>query len=281
MLRLEVDGRSVERVIYVKDGRAETVAGDKIVLCGGSFHTPQLLMLSGIGPAEELERHGIQVRHRLDGVGENYQDHAMVFPTFEGRVDFQHDWGVSSPFRLLFKSDPNRPVPDFHIMIRPPTEVAGLKQTMPVSAALLEQRNRGRLSLQSADIDDLPLVDAQMLDHPGDVEAVRAAMQFIHDLTQHDSMKDYYGPMLQPTTKEDWATFARSTFNSYAHASGTCMMGPTSNAMAVVDQNLRVHGMDNLWLADASIMPTVVHANTNLTAIMIGERLSDFLKQEG
>jgi choline dehydrogenase len=91
-------------------------------------------------------------------------------------------------------------------------------------------------------------------------------------------MKDYFGPLLQPGPKDDWATFARTTFDSYHHGVGTCMMGPASNPMTVVDQQLRVHGMDNLWVADASIMPVVTHANTNLTAIMIGERAADFIK---
>ncbi|MCZ6548860.1 MAG: GMC family oxidoreductase, partial [Deltaproteobacteria bacterium] len=76
-----------------------------------------------------------------------------------------------------------------------------------------------------------------------------------------------------------WAKFARSTFDSYHHGVGTCMMGLSSNRLSVVDQHLRVHGMSNLWIADASIMPIVTHANTNLTSIMIGERLSDFIKE--
>jgi choline dehydrogenase len=92
-------------------------------------------------------------------------------------------------------------------------------------------------------------------------------------------MKAYYGALLQPGPKDDWAKFARSTYDSYHHGVGTCMMGPASNTMAVVCQNLRVHGMDNLWIGDASIMPTVTRANTNLTSIMIGERLSDFVKE--
>ncbi|MFN0073608.1 MAG: GMC oxidoreductase, partial [Chloroflexota bacterium] len=81
--------------------------------------------------------------------------------------------------------------------------------------------------------------------------------------------------------KDDWATYARSTQETYQHPVGTCMMGPAENPMAVVDQHLRVHGMANLWVADASIMPTVTHANTNLTAIMIGEVLSDVISAAG
>ncbi len=94
-------------------------------------------------------------------------------------------------------------------------------------------------------------------------------------------MREFFGPLVSPTEKEDWAEFARSTYASYHHPSGTCKMGPASDSMAVVNERLQAHGMENLWIADASIMPTVVHANTNLTTIMIAERLCDFMKASG
>jgi choline dehydrogenase len=163
--------------------------------------------------------------------------------------------------------------------MRPPTEIQGLKRMMPISLHLLEQRNRGRVSLSSSDPGELPVVDAGMLEDPDDIEAMTSAMQFIYDVVQHDSMRAFYGPLLQPGPRDNWAQFARTTHDSYHHGVGTCMMGPVENPMAVVDQRLRVHGMENLWVADASIMPTVTHANTNLTAIMIGELASDFMKE--
>jgi choline dehydrogenase len=117
-----------------------------------------------------------------------------------------------------------------------------------------------------------------MLEHPDDLKAMTDAMQFVYDLVQHPSMTRYYGPLLQPGPKDDWGRFARATHDSYHHGVGTCLMGPAENPMTVVGQDLRVHGMDNLWVADASIMPTVTHANTNLTAIMIGEHAADLIK---
>ena len=90
-------------------------------------------------------------------------------------------------------------------------------------------------------------------------------------------MRVFYGPLLEPKEGEDWALFARSQYDSFHHGVGTCMMGPSSDPMAVVDQRLRVHGVSNLWVADASIMPTIPHAPTNLACILIGERLADFL----
>ncbi len=275
--RLDVAGHRVTGVRYEKDGTLQTTVGDQVVLSAGCYHSPQILMLSGIGPAKDLERLGIPVVHALEGVGENYQDHAVVYMTFEGPSEFPTDWVVPR-FRLIVKSDPSLPCGNFHINMRPPTEVAGLKRMMPLSAHLLEQRNRGRVSLVSTDPHELPRIDARMLEDPDDIEAMTAAMQFMYDLVQHPSMKAYYGPLLQPGPKDSWAQFARSTFDSYHHGSGTCMMGLADNPMAVVDSRLRVHGMDNLMVADASIMPTVSHANTNLTAIMIGEVASDLIK---
>ena len=275
-LALNLAGRRVESVVYEQDGQQHTAVGDKVVLSAGVYHTPQLLMLSGIGPAQELERLGIEVRHALEGVGGNYQDHAVVYMTFEGPTAFHEDWVVPR-FRLIYKTDPSLSCGDFHIIPRPPTEVQGLKRMMPVSLHLLEQRNRGRVTLASTDPHDLVVVDAQMLEHPDDVKAMTTAMQFVYDLTQHESMGRYYGPLLQPGPKDDWGHFARATHDSYHHGVGTCVMGPADNPLAVVDQKLRVHGMDNLWVADASIMPTVTHANTNLTAILIGEVASDLV----
>src|SRR4051812_14869917 len=277
VLGLDVDGRRVAGVRYEQDGQPRTVAGDKVVLSAGVYHTPQILLLSGIGPARELERLGIPVVHALGGVGENYQDHAVVYMTFEGPTHFQEDWVVPR-FRLIVKSDPSRPCGNFHVITRPPTEVEGIKRMMPISLHLLEQTNRGRIYLENTDPHALPAIDARMLEHPDDVAAMTSTMQFVYDLVQHQSMKRYYGPLLQPGPKDDWAQFARATYDSYHHGVGTCVMGPAANRMAVVDQTLRVHGMDNLWVADASIMPTVTHANTNLTAILIGEVASDYIK---
>jgi len=277
---LKLAGRKVEGVVYRKGGQLETARADKIVLAAGVFHSPQILMLSGIGPAVELKRHGIRAVHDLPGVGENYQDHAVVYMTFESIQAFQEDWVVPR-FRLVVKSDESAGCGNFHIVMRPPTVVQGIKRMLPVSAALLEQTNRGRLTLTSADPNELPAVESRMLEDPADIRSMRWAMEFMERLVHTGPAKEYYGPLLQPGPGVSWAQFARTTFDSYHHGVGTCMIGPASNAMAVVDPTLKVHGIDNLWVADASIMPTVAHANTNLTCIMIGERASDFIKAAG
>jgi choline dehydrogenase len=235
-------------------------------------------MLSGIGPATELKKHGIPIVHELKGIGENYQDHPVVFMTYEGPKESKVDWVVPR-FRLIIRKNAISEAANFHINMRPPTEVTGLKRMMPISAHLLEQRNRGRVFLQSADPRDQLGIDSCMLEHPEDLKAMVEAMQFIDELVRRPQVKEFYGPLIQPASHEDWGEFARKTYDSYHHGVGTCKMGPESDNMAVVDQRLRVHGIQNLWVGDASIMPVVSRANTNLTSIMIGERLADFVQE--
>jgi choline dehydrogenase len=280
VLSLKLSGRRADGVVYQKDGQTVTATADRVVLSAGAYHSPQILTLSGIGPAKELARLGIEATHPLEGVGENYQDHATVQMTYEGRDNFSPDWVVPR-FRLMFKSDPSLPTGNFHLFMRPPTEVPGLTRMMPVSANLLQQTTPGRIFLNSTDPRDVPEIDDAMLAHPDDIKAMTTAMEFLHELVSHESMAEFYGPLLTPEVDEDWATYARSSYGTYQHGAGTCMMGTASNSMAVVDNTLRVHGLDNLFVADASIMPRVTHGNTNVTAIMIGERVSDFIKAEG
>jgi choline dehydrogenase len=275
---LILSGKNAEGVRYEKDGQIHTAMAGQILLTAGVYHSPQILMLSGIGPAAELRKHGIPVVHELKGIGENYHDHPVVYMTFEGPTESKEDWVVPR-FRLIIKENPLYNCPNFHIVMRPPTEVAGLKRMMPVSAHLLEQRNRGRVFLNNADPRALPGVDSGMLEDPEDLKAMVQAMQFIDRLVHRGPANEFYGPLIQPGPGEDWAKYARTTYDSYHHGVGTCKMGPSSDNMAVVDEKLRVHGVSNLWVGDASIMPVVSHANTNLTSIMIGERLSDFVKE--
>jgi len=278
---LDLHGRKVEGVRYRKDGKEHSAAADKVVLSAGVYHSPRILMLSGIGPRAELQRHGIRVLHVLEGVGENYQDHPVVTMTLKANAaekNSPHPRGRST-LKLYFKSDPARDHLDFHIILREVTNVAGLGDMISFSCHLLEQANRGRLSLKSPDPSDLPIIDPQMLEHPKDIRAMVSAMKFVQQLAATEPLSHYCGELFSPAPNEDWAKFARSTYTSYFHGVGTCKMGPASDHTAVVDQHLRVHGMDNLWIGDASIMPTVAHANTNLTCMMIGERAADFIKK--
>jgi choline dehydrogenase len=276
---LILSGKKAEGVRYRKDGNEYRAMADRVMLSAGVYHSPQILMLSGIGPRAELERHRIAIVHQLEGVGENYQDHPVVTMTFIAKTSEHKPYPRGrSTLKLYYKSDPGRACIDFHIILREITTVSGVGDMIAFSCHLLEQTNRGRLTLQSADPADLPVIDPQMLEHPQDIDAMLAAMNFVQRLAATEPMDKYCGALLSPSRDEDWAKFARSTYTSYFHGVGTCKMGAAADPMAVVDQHLRVHGMDNLWIGDASIMPTVAHANTNLTSMMIGERAADFIK---
>ena len=203
----------------------------------------------------------------------------MLTMSFKGnpdnRMPLMH--GRSS-VKIYFKSAPNRAHIDFHIIPREVVELPGIGDILGFSCNLLEQTNRGKVTLRSADPADLPNIDPQVLEHPNDIAAMLRAMKFVQRLAATEPLSRFYGEMFSPTVNEDWEKFARSAYMSYYHGVGTCKMGPASDPMAVVDQYLRLHGIENLWVADASIMPTVVHANTNLTVMMIAERACDFIK---
>jgi choline dehydrogenase len=183
-----------------------------------------------------------------------------------------------STLKLYFKTDPAREYLNFHIIPREAINLSGIGDMLGFSCNLLEQTNRGKLTLQSTDPNDLPNIDPQVLEHPKDIAAMLSAMKFVQRLTSTEPLSQFYGELFSPGINENWEKFARSSYTSYYHGVGTCKMGAASDPMAVVDQQLRVHGFDNLWVGDASIMPTVVHANTNLTVMMIAERAAQFIK---
>ena len=277
---LDVQGGRVRSVRYIRDGQTHTASGDQFVLSAGTYHSPQILMLSGIGPVAELERLGIPVVHPMEGVGQNYMDHAAVNLTFEGVGEFNPDWVVAG-FQLLYQSDPALPTPNFHVYMRAPIGVEGLKPMMPIAVNLVEMRARGRVYLASTDPHELPVVDDGMLQHPEDIAHMQTALHFMHDFIDHDIMRPYYGRLLQPGPDEDWIEYAQTTYDSHHHGSGTNKMGVASDPSAVVDHRLKMHGLENLRVADASVMPVVPHAATNISVIMIAERLADFMKQDG
>ncbi len=279
---LILDGKKAQGLRYRKAGQELTATANKVVLSAGVYHSPQILMLSGIGPRAELQRHNIPIIHALEGIGENYQDHPMVTVTAKAKNnDANLQLRGRSTLKIYYKSDPARDYIDFHIIPREVTQIAGVGDMTGFSCNLLEQTNRGRLSLASADPADLPVIDPQVLEHPNDIRRMVAAMRFVQRLVSTEPLSRFCGELISPGADEDWEKFARSSYTSYYHGVGTCKMGPAADSKSVVDQRLRVHGMENLWVADASIMPTVAHANTNLTCMMIGERAAEFIKADG
>ncbi len=292
VLSLQIEKDRVTGVRYEKDGRAHSVSGGRVVLSAGVYHSPQILMLSGIGPRAELDRRGIRTAHALEGVGGNLQDHAVVTMRFEVARIEETDWLVPG-FVVNGKSSPGRDCLDFHVYIRPPLPSPSLplplapargedgKSIYPITVHLLEQRTRGNVTLKSADPRDPPGIDTRMLEDPEDAAAMVSAMRLVERLAGTGPMREFYGPLLQPGPKEDWAVHARSNYDSFRHGVGTCAMGPASSETAVVDSRLRVHGMENLYVADASVIPVLPHAHTNHACMMIAERFCELLVKTG
>ncbi|HET7169347.1 MAG TPA: GMC family oxidoreductase N-terminal domain-containing protein [Candidatus Limnocylindrales bacterium] len=262
--------RAVGVEVRATDGSAARYDATEIVLAAGVFHSPQLLLLSGIGPLDELERHGIEPRVRLDGVGRGYQDHAVVYITFGGTSDLREDY-VIPKVRLIAKSDPARAVPDLHIFMQPSIRMEGMPPLLPVSIRLLEHRSAGSVTLASADPTELPIVDPALLRDPGDVAAVRGGFDLVRRLVAQPALAAYYGPLLDPPDGIDPTEHILASHISYYHGVGTCRFGLDDDPAAVVDPQLRVRGVGGLRVADASVLPTVPHANTNLAAILVGE----------
>lgn len=252
------------------DGTLTRYDGAEVILSAGVFHTPQLLLLSGIGPADDLTRLGIAPAVALPGVGQGYQDHAVVYVTFQGTTDLRETY-VIPKVRLIAKSDPGRAVADLHIFMQPSIRMEGMPPLLPVSIRLLEHRSRGRVHLASGDPAELPIVEPALLADPGDLAAMLGGLDLVQRLVSHPALAAFYGELLDPPPGTDPADHVRQSYISYYHGVGTCRIGPASDPGAVVDPQLRVHGVRGLRVADASVLPTVPRANTNLAAMLVGE----------
>jgi len=269
--RVVFDGSHVVGVeVAAPDGDRRVVRADQVVVAAGVYHSPQLLLLSGIGPTGELAKHGIAPVTVLPGVGEGYQDHAVVYVTYQGTTDLREDY-VIPKVRLIAKSDPSRDGPDLHVFMRPSIRMEGLPPLLPVSVHLLEHRTAGRVRLATSEPTDLPIVEPALLEHPDDVEAMLGGLRLLTRLTQHPALAAFYGPVLVPDPSTDPVEHILSSYITYNHGVGTCRIGASDDPGAVVDSRLRVHGVQGLWVADASVLPTVPHANTALAAILVGE----------
>jgi choline dehydrogenase len=304
-------GRAVG-VEYSEGGQLRQVrASREVILAGGTYNSPQLLMLSGIGPADELRRLGIAPVADLPGVGRNLSEHPHIpvefetnAPTFLNQLRFDRAaravlrWALlgSGPFatqinccNVVVRTRPELPQPDVQLMCNPirmdarlwfPVVAPRQEHRVTADVVVLHERSRGWVTLRSANPLDSPRVQLNLFSDPSDFEiarrGIRTARRIFATRPQADiiARETRPGPAVQSDAEID--AYVRETSSVTQHPVGTCSMGV--GADAVVDPQLRVRGVEGLRVVDASIMPTVPGANTNAAVIMIAERASDLIR---
>ena len=268
----------------------DVISAGRVVLCAGAYASPTILLRSGIGPPDQLDALGIPVGVALDGVGEHLVDHPIIsvdVPTsplgpcerFQTMMTFRSSQSGSgdSPDLLLFASGPHDV---------PPGEVPS-GAVFAIVAALIAPKSKGWVRLRSPDPEAVPHIHLGHLRDPDDmsrmVEAVIEARRIsrsapIEAIASGPELSP--GPAIQNDDLDALTTWITGGVGTFHHPVGTCAMGPDPDAGAVVDTRGAVHGIDDLYVADASIMPSIPTATTNLPTIMIAERIADFLRTD-
>ncbi|KZX59113.1 choline dehydrogenase [Halioglobus sp. HI00S01] len=286
-------------------------ARKEVILAAGSIGSPQLLQLSGIGPRPLLEKHGIEVRQELSGVGENLQDHLQIRTVY--RVSntttlntlYHSLWGklkmglqyllfrtgplTMPPSQLgaFAKSDSNLATPDLEWHVQPLSldkfgDPLHTFDAITPSVCNLRPTSRGHVHIRSPDPEAAPEIKLNYLSTEADRKAAVEGLKFTRRIMASDAMKPFSPEELKPgpniETEEDLARAAGDLGTTIFHPVGTCKMG--GDPMAVVDERLRVHGVAGLRVVDASIMPTIVSGNTNAPTVMIAEQGAAFILSE-
>ena len=291
--RLLFDGKRAVGVEVESGGEIFTVAGERIVLSSGAIGSPHLLLLSGIGPAAQLRQVGVEVRHDLPGVGQNLRDHPSAVVLFRVAGERPHVQAPAIQVGLRYTVEGSYLRNDMQITPilmtsehRPAqVEISDDENYLGISCSLQLALGAGSLRLTSPDPHVQPFLDYNYLTEPFDRERMRKAIRLIIRLSEDPAFQHLLQERITPTAADlvsedaldDWL---RRNIGTSHHISATCKMGPAADPMAVVSQYGQVHGLEGLWVADASIMPDCIRANTNATTIMIGERIADFMKAE-
>jgi choline dehydrogenase len=288
--RVLFNGKRATAVEVESNGELFTVEADEIVLSAGVFFSPAILMRSGIGPADHLRSLGIPVVHDLPGVGQNLRDHPRVWVNWamEPKYAEMPEAVASMPISLRFTADGSDMRNDLRISLqRGYNSGNGARNTysdmrISMNCIVYFQVGSGELKLASRDPHDQPIIDFHSMDHPFDRQRLRYAVRTAMKLADSPAFKGILRERCEPTDEElssddKLDEYIQRKANTSAHAVGTCKMGPASDPMAVVDQYGYVHGITGLRVADASIMPHSIRANTNATCLAIGERIADFM----
>ena len=310
--RVLIEGNRAVGVEYEQSGKRIVVhARREVILSGGAIGSPHILMLSGIGPAEHLRQHGVDVALDLPGVGKNLHDHLLVPLIYRARTSrhrgtathffggmleeylFGNAWFGRTVFEAcaFVKSHPEARIPDLQLHSlpwgypAPNSDGPGRPKVDPgncfsILPTLLYPKSRGELRLSSANAADAPLIDPAYLDAPEDLEFFLRAIPLVREICAHRAMSEHLVEELEPGAERradsDLVDEIRLRAGTVYHPVGTCKMGV--DEMAVVDPQLRVRGIEGLRVADASIMPEVTGSNTNAPSMMIGERAAALIQ---
>jgi choline dehydrogenase len=310
--RLVLEGKRCVGVVYEQGGRqVEVRAAREVILSAGAVNSPQILELSGIGRPEVLKAHGIEVRHALPAVGENFRDHInarIVWRVTVPSISYNHKArGLgsvgealkymatgggffslpSAPLLAFLKTRPELETPDVQMHLVPYSIKDPKRRklqdfpSMTIACYQLRPESLGSIHIRSADPKAQPAIRFNFLADPIDQRAMVDGFRMMRRIVEAKPMDrfrgDEYSPGKEVATDEQILTWIRNNSQTAYHPIGTCRMGPGPNA--VVDDRLKVHGLDGLRIADASIFPTMPSGNTNAPSIMVGEKAADLLRQ--
>ncbi|KRE05053.1 oxidoreductase [Bosea sp. Root381] len=284
--RVLFDGRRAIGVEIERAGLISSIkASAEVVISTGAINTPKLLMLSGVGDRDELARLGIPVIHHLPGVGRNLQDHVSFGCTWEYREPLAPR-NSGSEATLYWKSRPDLTAPDllfcqveFPVPSERTAQLGVPAHGWTMFAGLAQPHSRGRIRLASADPSDKPVVDANMLSDPRDLEAARACVKLCREIGGSDAFRPFVSAERIPGTgRQIDDAFIRDAAVTYWHQCGTAKMG--SDDMSVVGATLAVHGITGLRIADGSVLPRVTTGNTQAPCAVVGERAAEVMRRQ-
>jgi choline dehydrogenase len=282
--RIVTDGSRAVGVEVESGGVTQVVEGERIVLASGAIGTPAILMRSGIGPEAHLREHGIDVVRDVPGVGADLDDHPMLGTSFEAREGLLNadDPLVQVTYRYTSKLGEERNDMQLMPVSQIPTREGGMLYS--IGSVVERQKSRGQLTLTSANAHDAPRIEQRFCEHRDDVARLMEGVRMAYEVGMRPEFDHLRMRPLSPdeaTIIDDGALAAwcARVASSGFHPSCTAKMAPDADPWGVVDQYLRVRGFDNLYVADASVMPNRPRANIHLTSIMIGERAGEWLRE--
>ena len=286
--RVLFESKGATGVEVESGGEIFELEGEEIILSAGAIGSPQMLMLSGVGPAERLSDVGILLVHELPGVGQNLRDHPTVAVRLAAKEGYPLDTNLpGAQTGLRYTAQGSQTRNDIQLMpssyFFPLGGVILEGEDLRVHCVLELAKGAGELYITSRDPNVQPHLDYRYLEDPWDRQRLREAVRLCVRLLEHPAYDSIVARRIFPTDEDLASDEALDAcmlrfVSTTQHISGTCKMGPASDSTAVVDQYCRVRGLERLRVVDASVMPDVVRANTNATTIMIAERVADWLK---